>query len=58
MNNKIKSLINIFLENIVHFIFLLKTSNLKEHHKIGFTIFRSPELEIDFCKKAKNPNFE
>ena len=26
MNNKIKFFINIFLENMVHFIFLLKTS--------------------------------
>ena len=39
--NKIKSLINIFPENIVHFIFLLTTSHLKEYHKIGYTIFGS-----------------
>jgi len=46
MNNKIKLLINIFPENMVHFIFLLKTSHPKEYRKIGFTIFGSPELEI------------
>ena len=46
MNNKIKPLINIFPENMIHFIFLLNTNHLKEHHKIGFTIFGSPELEI------------
>ena len=46
MNNKIKSLINTFPENMVHFIFLLKTSHLKEHHKIGFTIFGSQKQEI------------
>jgi len=46
MNKNINSVINIFPENMVHFIFLLKTSHLKEHHKIGFTIFGSTELEI------------
>ena len=46
MNNKIKSLINIFPENMVHFIFLLKTSYLKEYHKIDFTIFGSQKQEI------------
>jgi len=46
MNNKIKSLKNIFPENMVHFIFLLKTSYLMEHHKIGFTIFGSQKQEI------------
>ena len=54
MNNKINSLINIFPENMVHFIFLLKTSHLKEYHKIGFTIFDLRNRRYDFCKKAKN----
>ena len=46
MNNMIKSLIIIFPENMVPFIFLLKTSHLKEYHKICFTIFGSQEQEI------------
>jgi len=54
MNDNIKSLINIFPENMVHFIFLLKTSHLKKYRKIGFTIFGSQNRRYDFCKKAKN----
>jgi len=46
MNNKIKSIINIFPENMVYFIFLLKTIHLKAYHKIGFTIFGSQKQEI------------
>ena len=46
MNNKVKSLINNFSENMIHFIFLLNTSHLKKHHKICFNIFGSAELEI------------
>jgi len=40
---------------MVHFIFLLKTSHLKEHYKIGFTIFGSAEPEIWFLQKQLNP---
>ena len=40
---------------MVHFIFLLKTSHPKEHHKIGFTIFGSQEQEIWFLQKQLNP---
>ena len=58
MNNKIKSLINNLPETMVHFIFLLKTSHLKEYHKIGFTIFGSQKQEIWFLQKAKNQDFE
>jgi len=57
MNNKIESLINIFLENMVHFIFLLKNSHLKKYHKIGFTIFGSPELEIWFLQESQKSRF-
>ena len=39
---------------MVHFIFLLKTSHLKEYHKIDFTNFGSPKQEIWFLQKAKN----
>jgi len=46
MNNKIKSLINTFPENMVDFIFLLKTSHLKEHQKIGFKIFGTQKQDI------------
>jgi hypothetical protein len=58
MKNKIKSLINIFPENMVHFIFLLKTSHLMEQHKIGFTNFGSPELEIWFLQKQLKRYFK
>jgi len=54
MNNKIKSLINIFPENMVYFIFLLKTSHLKKYHKICFTIFGSKKQgDMIFAKKSK-----
>ena len=55
MNNKIKSLINIFPENMVHFIFLLKTSHLKKYHKICFTILRNKE--IWFLQKSQKSRF-
>ena len=51
-NNKIKSLINIFPENMVHFIFFLKTSHLMEQHKIGFIIFGSQKQEIWFLQES------
>jgi len=57
MNNKIKFLINIFLENMVHFIFLLKTSHLKKYHKIGFTIFGSQKQEIWFLQESQKSGF-
>jgi len=42
---------------MVHFIFLFKTSHLKDHHKICFTIFGSQELEIWFLKDCKKSGF-
>jgi len=54
INNKIKSLINNFSENMIHFIFLLNTSHLKKQHKICFTIFGSQKQEIwFFARKPK-----
>ena len=45
--------------NMVDFIFLLKTSHLKEHHKIGFTIFGSQEPEKESLtggpRKSRDP---
>ena len=38
---------------MVHFIFLIKTSHLKEHHKIGFTIFRSQKQKIWFLQESQ-----
>ena len=57
MNNNIKSLINIFPENMVHFIFLLKTSHLKEYHKVCFTIFGSQKQEIWFLQESQKSGF-
>ena len=57
MNNKIKYLINIFPENMVYFIFLLKTSHLREHHKIVFTIFGSQKQEIWFLQESQKSGF-
>ena len=57
MNNKIKSLLIFFPENMVHFIFLLKTSHLKEYHKIGFTIFGSQKQEIWFLQESQKLGF-
>ena len=42
---------------MVHFVFLLKTSHLKEHHKIGFTIFGSQKLEIWFLQESQKSRF-
>ena len=58
MNNKIKFLINIFSETMVHFIFLLKTSHLKEYHKIFSQFLDLRNRRYNFCKKTKNQDFE
>ena len=57
MNNKIKSLINNFPENMVHFIFLLKTIHLKEYHKNCFTICGSQKQEIWFLQESQKSGF-
>ena len=42
---------------MVHFIFLLKTSHLKEYHKIDFTIFGSQKQEIWFLQESQKSGF-
>ena len=57
INNKIKSLINNFSENMIHFIFLSNTSHLKKYHKICFTIFGSQKQEIWFLQENQKSRF-
>ena len=56
-NDKIKSLINNFPENMIHFIFLLNTSHLNKQHKICFTIFGSQKQEIWFLQESQKSGF-
>jgi len=43
---------------MVHFIFLIKTSHLKEDHKIYFTNFGSQKQNIWFLQEYQKPRFE
>ena len=53
MNNKIKSFINIFPENMVHFIFLLKLAISRNTTKLVSQFLDLRNRRYDFCKKAK-----